>query len=80
MPLPRKRPSRRGQFPIPLFEEGNALKITVGSMADVPENMLEQIKKLEETFTVGKEKLQEITDHFVTELAKGTHCNLRTIY
>lgn len=40
-------------------------------MADMPEVLLAQIKKLEELFTVGKEKLQQITDHFVSELAKG---------
>ncbi|KAF2808064.1 uncharacterized protein BDZ99DRAFT_478564 [Mytilinidion resinicola] len=42
-----------------------------GSMADVPKDLLDQIKRLEELFTVPKEKLKEITDHFVNELAKG---------
>lgn len=41
-------------------------------MADVPKDLLDQIKRLEELFTVPKEKLKEITDHFVKELAKGT--------
>ena len=40
-------------------------------MADVPEELLEQIKQLEKIFTVEKEKLKEVTDHFVKELAKG---------
>ena len=44
----------------------------LGSMADVPKDLLDQIKRLEELFTVPKEKLKEITDHFISELAKGT--------
>ncbi|KAH8814906.1 hexokinase-domain-containing protein [Xylogone sp. PMI_703] len=40
-------------------------------MADVPKSMLAQISKLEELFTVPKEKLKEISDHFVSELTKG---------
>ena len=40
-------------------------------MADIPQNLLEQIKELERLFTVDKAKLKEITDHFVRELAKG---------
>jgi len=40
-------------------------------MADVPKDLLAQIKKLEEMFTVPKEKLKQITDHFVSELTKG---------
>jgi hexokinase len=47
------------------------LTLAIGSMADVPKDLLDQIKRLEELFTVPKEKLKEITDHFVTELAKG---------
>lgn len=47
-------------------------------MADIPQNLLEQIKELERLFTVDKAKLKEITDHFVKELAKGVlafqHC------
>lgn len=41
-------------------------------MADVPKDLLQEIKKLEEQFTVPKEKLKEITAHFVEELKKGT--------
>ena len=40
-------------------------------MADVPKDLLEQIKKLEDMFTVPKDKLKQITDHFVKELTKG---------
>lgn len=40
-------------------------------MADVPKDLLHEIKRLEEQFTVPKAKLKEITDHFVSELTKG---------
>jgi hexokinase len=43
----------------------------IGSKADIPKNLLEQAKILEEQFTVPTEKLKSITDHFVSELAKG---------
>lgn len=42
-----------------------------GSMADVPDDLLEQIKYLEKIFTVDQAKLKEITNHFVKELEKG---------
>ncbi|EKG17827.1 Hexokinase [Macrophomina phaseolina MS6] len=42
-----------------------------GSMADVPKDLLQTIKRLEEQFTVPKEQLTKITDHFVKELEKG---------
>lgn len=42
-----------------------------GSMADVPDDLLEQIKYLEKIFTVDQAKLKEITRHFVKELEKG---------
>ncbi|ODV89752.1 hypothetical protein CANCADRAFT_26950 [Tortispora caseinolytica NRRL Y-17796] len=42
-----------------------------GSMADVPRNLLDQIKAFEELFTVDTAKLNEIVDHFVSELKKG---------
>lgn len=45
-------------------------------MADVPKNYLEQIKKLEEQFTVDTKKLKQITDHFVSELTKGIYIHL----
>ena len=41
-------------------------------MADVPKDLLSEIKKLEELFTVDKAKLKAITDHFISELDKGT--------
>jgi len=40
-------------------------------MADVPKDLLKQIERLEELFTVDTKKLKEITDHFVGELTKG---------
>lgn len=45
----------------------------VGSMADIPKDLLQEIKKLEELFTVDTAKLKQITDHFVSELAKGSY-------
>ncbi|KAF2000592.1 hypothetical protein P154DRAFT_522483 [Amniculicola lignicola CBS 123094] len=42
-----------------------------GSMADVPQDLLSQIERLEELFVVPTEKLKEITDHFAKELTKG---------
>ncbi|KAF2102008.1 hexokinase [Rhizodiscina lignyota] len=42
-----------------------------GSMADVPKDLLAQIERLEELFSVSKEKLIAISDHFVKELEKG---------
>lgn len=42
-----------------------------GSMADVPKDLVAEIHKLETLFTVSPEKLKQITDHFVSELAKG---------
>lgn len=51
--------------------DDNAVDTASGSMADVPKDMLAQINKLEEIFTVPKEKLKQITDRFVGELTKG---------
>ena len=42
-----------------------------GSMADVPNNLQEEIKRLEDLFVVPKEQLKKITDHFVNELKQG---------
>ena len=41
-------------------------------MADVPKDLLEEIKELERLFTVDKAMLKKITDHFVKELEKGS--------
>lgn len=43
-----------------------------GSFAEIPKNLQAEIKVLEEQLTVPKEKLKQITDHFVKELEKGT--------
>ena len=40
-------------------------------MADVPKNLLDEIKELERIFTVDTAKLKEVTNHFVKELEKG---------
>jgi len=40
-------------------------------MADVPKDLLDQIKELERLFTVDTAKLKEVRDHFVKELEKG---------
>ncbi len=40
-------------------------------MADVPKDLLGEIKKLEELFAVDTVKLKQITKHFVSELEKG---------
>jgi hexokinase len=42
-------------------------------MADVPKDLLQEIQRLEELFTVDQDKLKAITKHFVSELAKGKH-------
>ncbi|PWY69200.1 hexokinase hxk [Aspergillus sclerotioniger CBS 115572] len=42
-----------------------------GSMADVPQNLLQQIKDFEEHFTVDRSTLKKIVDHFIKELEKG---------
>ena len=46
--------------------------ITVlGSMADMPRDLKEQIDKLEELFQVSTSKLKEISSHFTSELERG---------
>lgn len=40
-------------------------------MADVPKDLLQEIKQLEEMLTVDTKKLKQITEHFQSELAKG---------
>lgn len=42
-----------------------------GSFAEIPKSLMAEIKSLEEQLTVPKEKLKQITDHFVKELEKG---------
>ena len=46
-------------------------KAPLGSMADVPDDLIQQIKYLEKIFTVDQAKLKEVTSHFVKELDKG---------
>ncbi|PGH19044.1 hexokinase [Helicocarpus griseus UAMH5409] len=40
-------------------------------MADMPKDMLDELKTLEEIFTVDQTKLKQIVDHFIKELEKG---------
>lgn len=42
-----------------------------GTFSDVPQQLLEEIKVLEDILTVPASKLQSITEHFITELDKG---------
>lgn len=71
--LPRRQPSRRGTL-FNVFLKWSGLisnDRSLGSMADVPQDLLEQIRELERIFTVDQKKLKDITDHFVKELTKG---------
>lgn len=43
----------------------------IGSMADLPKDLLSEIKSLEEAFSIDTAKLKQITKHFVSELEKG---------
>ncbi|KAK6084218.1 hexokinase [Seiridium cupressi] len=46
-------------------------RTVTGSMADVPKDLLQEIKKLEQHFTIDTPKLKQITAQFVSELEKG---------
>lgn len=50
---------------------GEVTRKTGSLMNEVPEELKHQIHRLEELFTVPKEKLKQISDHFVSELEKG---------
>jgi hexokinase len=43
----------------------------LGSFADMPTDLKEQIEKLEEAFTIPTAKLKEISEHFLGELKRG---------
>lgn len=43
----------------------------LGSIQDLPQNLLQQIKDFEDMFTVDRTKLKQIVNHFVKELEKG---------
>lgn len=47
------------------------MTIITGSMADVPKDLLSEIQKLEEHFSVDTARLKKITKQFVSELEKG---------
>jgi hypothetical protein len=60
------------RFPTPsALVRGALTHVTTGSMADVPKDLLQQIKEFEDIFTVDRAKLKEIVNHFVKELEKG---------
>ncbi|KAH8434778.1 putative hexokinase Kxk [Aspergillus melleus] len=42
-----------------------------GSRHELPQNLLQQIKELEDVFTVDTARLKQVVDHFVKELEKG---------
>lgn len=71
--LPRRQPSRRGTLFNGFLKWSDIISNyrSLGSMADVPQDLLEQIRELERIFTVDQKKLKDITDHFVKELTKG---------
>lgn len=43
----------------------------LGSLADIPKDLLAEIKHLEQLFSMDTAKLKEITERFVKELEKG---------
>lgn len=43
----------------------------IGSGTEMPKDLLQEIRQLEEIFTVPTDKLKAITEHFISELAKG---------
>jgi hexokinase len=45
--------------------------MAVGALGDAPKDLLNEIKHLEELFTIDTAKLKEITNRFVNELTKG---------
>lgn len=42
------------------------------TMENLPKPLLEAVKELEEQFTVSTETLKAVSDHFASELTKGT--------
>jgi len=44
----------------------------LGSVHELPQNLLQHIQRFEEVFTVDTAKLKEVVNHFVKELEKGT--------
>ena len=55
-----------------LYENRQSANLEViGSKADVPKDLIEQMRELEKQFTVPTDLLKKITGHFISELAKG---------
>lgn len=69
---PKQPPSRKGKsFVRGKLRDGSGTDISPGSMHDLPQNLLQQIKDFEDMFTVDRAKLKQIVNHFVKELEKG---------
>lgn len=66
----KRLPCRRDSH----LSERQKLTGAAGSKADIPKNTMEAIRKIEELFTIDTAKLKAITDHFISELAKGMCC------
>jgi hypothetical protein len=47
------------------------LTMEADSYVDVPKDLLKEIERLEQLFSIDTAKLKQITDHFVNELEKG---------
>ena len=67
----RKTPSRKGTEVAVGQAPSSEADNFVGSMADMPDDLRGQIRRLEDEFIVSTEKLKEITEHFVSELTRG---------
>lgn len=67
---PKQPPSRKGES-IAAISFMSVLISFPGSMQDLPQNLLQQIKDFEDMFTVDRAKLKQIVNHFVKELEKG---------
>lgn len=70
-------PGRVSSVPSAIRRDMMLMKL--GSMADVPKELADQIKRLEDLFIISQDKLKEITERFKNELIKGTFLtNIRT--
>lgn len=58
----------------------NMTQTPPGSFAEIPKSLMAEIKSLEEQLTVPKEKLKQITDHFVKELEKGMSYSVPSLW
>jgi len=56
-----------------------AVPAKMGSKADLPDSLAEEVKKLKELFWVGRDKLKSICERFGQELQEGLEANGRNI-